>query len=123
MRIEGDRTIITALIRPHMEGHVVQALHDLPEFPGFFVTEARGQGRGKGAGGSYRATEFDLTYHRFLHLQIVCATSAARQIFNAVAAAAWTGRPGDGVIFTSPADSFGRIREIGRRNEKEADHD
>ena len=47
MRIEGDRTIITALIRPHMEGHVVQALHDLPEFPGFFVTEARGQGRGK----------------------------------------------------------------------------
>jgi len=110
-------TVITALIRPHMEGHVVRALHDLPEFPGFFITEARGQGRGKGVGGSYRAIEFDLAYHHFLQLQIVCDAAAASRICSAIAAAAWTGHRGDGVIFTSVAQSFGRIREIGRPGE------
>lgn len=118
MSTEAEMIIITALIKPHMEGHVVQALHDLPEFPGFFITEARGQGRGRGAGGSYRASEFDLTYHHFLQLQIVCAANAVSQICSAIAAAAWTGRKGDGVIFTSAAQSFGRIREIGRPSEE-----
>lgn len=122
MSTEPGMTIVTALIRPHMEGHVVQALHDLPEFPGFFITEARGQGRGRGAGGAYQATEFDLTYHRFLQLQIVCSASAASQVCSAIAAAAWTGRKGDGVIFTGAAESFGRIRQIGRPTE-ERHHD
>lgn len=114
MSTDAEMTVVTALIRPNMEGHVVQALHELPEFPGFFISEVRGQGRGRGAGGSYRASEFDLTYHRFLQLQIVCTASAAAGICNAIAAAAWTGHKGDGVIFTSAAQSFGRIREIGR---------
>ncbi|MFY9688144.1 MAG: P-II family nitrogen regulator, partial [Pseudolabrys sp.] len=74
---------------------------------------------GKGAGGSYRPTELDLTYHHFLQLQIICAAGAASQICRKIAAAAWTGRKGDGVIFTSPAHAFGRIREIGRWNEED----
>lgn len=122
MSTETERTVVTALIRPHMEAHVVQALHDLDEFPGFFITEARGQGRGKGVGGSYRTTEFDLTYHHFLHLQVICAASMASQVCEKIAAAAWTRRKGDGIVFTCPAYSFGRIREIGRRSE-EAHHD
>lgn len=118
MSTKAEMTIITALIRPNMEGHVVQALHDLPEFPGFFISEARGQGRGRGAGGSFQESEFDLTYHHFLQLQIVCAADEARQICSAVATAAWTGRKGDGVIFTAAADSFVRIREMGRSSEE-----
>ena len=85
MSTESGMAIVTALIRPDMEGRVVRALHDLPEFPGFFVTEVRGQGRGRGAGGAYTATEFDLTYHHFLQLQLVCrpawpAKSATRSL-------------------------------------------
>jgi nitrogen regulatory protein PII len=75
-----------------------------------------------GRGGAYQATEFDLTYHRFLQLQIVCSASAASQVCRAIAAAAWTGRKGDGVIFTGAAESFGRIRQIGRPTE-ERHHD
>ena len=116
MNTESSMTIITALIRPQMEGHVIGALHDLPEFPGFFITEARGQGHGRGAGGAYQATEFDLTYHRYLHLQIVCANNVADKIRNAIEIAAWTGRKGDGVIFTTAANSFSRIRETGPRD-------
>jgi nitrogen regulatory protein PII len=113
MTTESGMTIVTALIRPHMEGRVVHALHDLPEFPGFFVADVRGQGRGRGAGGSYSATEFDLTYHRFLQLQIVCRSGLADEICNTIAASAWTGHRGDGVVFTTDAHSFVRIRETG----------
>lgn len=113
MNTKPEMTVVTALIRPHMEGRVVHALHDLPEFPGFFITEARGQGRGRGAGGSYQATEFDLTYHHFLQLQIVCPTRATDNICRTIAEAAWTGRKGDGVILTTGVDSFVRIREVG----------
>lgn len=112
MSSESGMTIVTALIRPHMNEHVVRALHDLPEFPGFFFLEARGQGRGRGAGGgAYTASESDLTYHHFLQLQIACRPDQASKIRNAIAAAAWTGRKDDGVIFATDATSFVRIRE------------
>ena len=113
MTTEPEMTIVTALIRPHMEGRVVRALHELPDFPGFFLVEARGQGRGRGAGGSYQASEFDLTYHHYLQLEIVCRSGLAAEIRDMIATAAWTGRKGDGVIFTTDADSFVRIREVG----------
>lgn len=117
MSIDTGMTIVTALIRPHMEGRVVRALHDLPEFPGFFVTGTRGQGRGRGSGGAYTATEFDLTYHTFLQLQTVCHADMVDVIADTIAAAAWTGNKGDGVIFTTDAHSFIRIREKGRPKE------
>ena len=118
MPTKSAMTIITALIKPHMEGKVVQALHGLTEFPGFSITEARGQGRGRGAGGVYRATEYDFTYQRHLQLQIVCQSDAAPHICEVIAAAGRTGHKGDGVIFTSPALSFVRIREAGHPGEE-----
>jgi nitrogen regulatory protein PII len=113
MNTKTGITVVTALIRPQMEGHVVRALHDLEDFPGFFIAAVRGQGRGRGAGGSYQATEFDLTYHAFLQLQIVCGSDMADEVCRIIAIAAWTGRKGDGVVFTTGANSFMRIREVG----------
>jgi nitrogen regulatory protein P-II 1 len=113
MSTDQPMTIVTALIKPQMEGRVVSALHDLPEFPGFSLMEVRGQGRGRGSGGSYRATEYDFTYLRHLQMTIVCRSEIAQGICKAVAKAAWTGNKGDGVIFTSGAKSFVRIREVG----------
>jgi nitrogen regulatory protein PII len=111
-------TMVTALIRPHMEGRVVAALHELPEFSGFFLAQVRGQGRGRGVGGAYMATEFDLTYHAFLQLQYVCRSELAAKVCDAIAAAAWTGHKGDGVVFTTEIGSFARIREVGRRTKE-----
>ncbi|MBX9590149.1 MAG: P-II family nitrogen regulator [Hyphomonadaceae bacterium] len=114
MSTDPEFVVVTALIKPHMEGSVVRALHDLPEFPGFSLTEVRGQGRGRGAGGTYRATEYDFSYLRHLQLQIVCRGEAAPQICDVIAAAAWTGHKGDGVIFTTPLRYFVRVGEAGR---------
>jgi len=102
-------TIVTALIRPHMKDHVVRVLHGLPEFPGFFFREARGQGGRRGASDPYMASESDLTYRHFLQLQIASRPEQASR--NAIAVAAWTGRKGDGVVFTTDAPSFDRARE------------
>ena len=114
MSTDSNMTIVTALIRPNMEGRVISALHDLPEFPGLFISSVRGQGRGRGKGGAYLATEFDLTYHPFIQLQTVCSADLAAAIADAIAAAAWTGNKGDGVVFTSDAKAFIRIREKGQ---------
>lgn len=108
-------TLITALIRPHMEGHVVRALHDLADFPGFTFDEVRGQGRGRGRGGAYVSTDTDFTYQQFLELRLVCRSELTDEICDRIASAAWTGRKGDGVLYTTPVHKFARIREIGRR--------
>lgn len=121
MSIDGEVILVTALIRPYMEEHVVQSLHDLPEFPGFTFTAARGQGRGRGQGGSYVSSNTDLTYHQFLELRLVCRSEFAGEICDRIASAAWTGRKGDGVVFTTPVRTFARIREIGRHPEKRDD--
>ena len=62
MTDDAAMTLITALIRPHMEGHVVRALHDMPDFPGFTFDEVRGQGRGRGQGAT-RFTHFGVSSH------------------------------------------------------------
>ncbi len=113
MITEPDMTLVTALIKPQVEGRVIRALHDLSPFPGFSLTEVRGQGRGRGAGGAYTATEYDFAYHAHLKLQMVCPTETAPAICRMIAIAAWTGQKGDGVIYTTPATSFVRIREMG----------
>ncbi len=121
MTDDSAMTLVTALIRPHMQGHVVRALHDLPEFPGFTFAEVRGQGRGRGQGGAYVSTDTDLTYHHFRELRLIVRSEAADEICARIASAAWTGRKGDGVVFASPVHSFARIREIGRHQEKRDD--
>lgn len=115
MSTDAAMVEVTALIRPNMEGHVVRALHDLPEFPGFFLSEVRGQGRGRGKGGSYVSTEWDLTYHRYLEIRLVCPADQASRMCDIIVAAAWTGNKGDGVVFTTPVYSFGNVRELGQK--------
>lgn len=109
----GGLKLITAFIHPHLEGRVVRALHDLPEFPGFSFVEARGQGRGRGAGGTYVASEYDLLYQRHLRLEVVCRAEAVEEIVGLITHAGWTGRRGDGVVFVTDVERFQRIRETG----------
>lgn len=116
---QEDLKLLTALIHPHLEGRVVQALQELPQFPGFTLVEVRGQGRGRGVGGTYVASEYDLVYQRHLRLEIVCRSSETEAISGLIARAGWTGRRGDGVVFVTPVESFARIREVGAPSETE----
>jgi nitrogen regulatory protein PII len=116
MSTDDEIIPVTALIRQHIEDYVVRLLHDLPDFPDF-TFNVRGQERGRGQGEAYVSSVCDLTCHQFLELRLVCKAEVADSICDRIASAAWTGRKGDGVVFTTPVHSFARIREIGRHPE------
>jgi nitrogen regulatory protein P-II 1 len=101
---------IKAIIQPHMLSKVIRELHELPHFPGFTVSDVRGQGRGRGAGGAFKVTEDSIDYHRKLQLCIVCADEAQARITDAIQRAAHTGNPGDGIIIVSEMCEVIRIR-------------
>lgn len=101
---------ITALIKPHMEGKVVSALHELPEFPGFTVIErVHGQGRGRGAGGSFVATEMNLTFQVHAMLVVVCRDELVEELCRVIIKSAHTGHKGDGIVWVVDAFDFARI--------------
>jgi nitrogen regulatory protein P-II 1 len=107
---------IEAIIQPHMVSRVVRALHELPHFPGLTLLEARGQGRGRGAGGSFKITEDDIDYHPKAILKVVCADALADSIVGAIQQAARTGNIGDGIITATDLAEVVRIR-TGERQE------
>jgi nitrogen regulatory protein P-II 1 len=102
--------IIKAILQPHIVSRVVHSLHELPNFPGFTLSEARGQGKGKGVGGAFKITEDNIDYHCKTILQIVCMDDAAALIANTIREAAHTGHKGDGIIIVSQLDQIIRIR-------------
>ncbi|MDA1280983.1 MAG: P-II family nitrogen regulator [Chloroflexi bacterium] len=101
---------ITATIQPHRLSNVVRALHQLPHFPGFTIWDARGQGRGRGAGGAFKVTEDSIDYHRKNLLQITCADELVTSIVETIQKSAHTGNPGDGLIVVTDVAEVIRIR-------------
>ena len=102
---------IEAFIQPHRLGKVVSALHALPAFPGFTVLDAHGQGHGRGTGGhfAYEPNE-GLLYHKRLCLIVICDNGEATAIADAIAKAAHTGKPGDGIVSICDVRQVLRIR-------------
>lgn len=101
---------IKAIIQPHMVSKVVRALHELPHFPGLTISDARGQGRGRGAGGAFKVTEDSLDYHPRTVLDILCADELAASITETIRQAAHTGHAGDGIITVTDLAEVIRIR-------------
>jgi nitrogen regulatory protein P-II 1 len=108
---------IKAIIQPHIVTRVVRALHDLPHFPGLTLSDARGQGRGRGAGGSFKLTEDDIDYHRKVVLEVVCADDLAETIAETIRQTAHTGNKGDGIILVSELHNVIRIRSGERQTQ------
>jgi nitrogen regulatory protein P-II 1 len=104
--------LITATIQPHMEGRVVHALHELENFPGFTIHKVRGQGRGRGMGGSFMLNEYNLFYHKKLVIEVVCEEAFAEQICATILANAHTGCKGDGIVTVSDVESLHRIGDV-----------
>lgn len=107
---------VKAVIQPHMANRVIDALHELPHFPGMTIFEVSGQGRGSGAGGAYLPTEETIFYDRRKLIEIVCSDEVAESIAEAIRQAARTGTRGDGLIVITDIDSVIRIRSGERQN-------
>ncbi len=100
---------IEAIIKPFKLDEVKEALHDVG-VSGITVTEAKGFGRQKGHTELYRGAEYVVDFLPKLKLEVVVDDAMAPRVVEAIAAAAQTGRIGDGKIFVLPVESALRIR-------------
>ncbi len=106
---------IEAIIKPFKLDEVKEALHEVG-VSGITVTEAKGFGRQKGHTELYRGAEYVVDFLPKVKLEVVVTDAMAERTVEAIAAAAQTGRIGDGKIFVIPVESALRIR-TGERND------
>ena len=100
---------IEAIIKPFKLDEVKEALHEVG-VSGITVLEAKGFGRQKGHTELYRGAEYVVDFLPKVRLEVVVPDAQAQAVVEAIAAAAATGRIGDGKIFVSTIDSALRIR-------------
>jgi nitrogen regulatory protein P-II 1 len=100
---------IEAIIKPFKLDEVKEALHDVG-VSGITVTEAKGFGRQKGHTELYRGAEYVVDFLPKVKLEVVVDDGLAERVVEAIAAAARTGRIGDGKIFVSSVEEALRIR-------------
>ena len=100
---------IEAIIKPFKLDEVKEALHDVG-VSGMTVTEAKGFGRQKGHTELYRGAEYVVDFLPKVKLEVVVEDGLADRVVEAIAAAARTGRIGDGKIFVTTIDQALRIR-------------
>lgn len=100
---------IKAIVQPFMVEEILRRLEDL-DIPGLTLSEVRGWGRTRGEGARETVQEAGHAFARKTKIEIVVPDAQAPPIVAAIAAAARTGRPGDGKIFVSGVERALRIR-------------
>ncbi len=100
---------VEAIIKPFKLDEVKEALHEIG-VSGITVTEAKGFGRQKGHTELYRGAEYVVDFLPKVKLEVVVSDALVDRVVEAIAAAAQTGRIGDGKIFVMTVDSALRIR-------------
>ena len=100
---------IEAIIKPFKLDEVKEALHDVG-VKGLTVTEAKGFGRQKGHTELYRGAEYVVDFLPKVKIELVIEDTKLDAAIEAIQAAAYTGRIGDGKIFIYNIEEVIRIR-------------
>jgi nitrogen regulatory protein P-II 1 len=100
---------IEAIIQPYKLDEVREVLKNLG-IDGITISEVRGHGRQKGHKEVYRGMEYEIDLLPKIKLETVVADARLDEIVQAVAAAARTGKIGDGKIFVYDVLEAIRIR-------------
>jgi len=101
--------MVMAIVKPFKLDDVREALAEVG-VQGITVTEVKGFGRQRGHTELYRGAEYVVDFLPKVKLEVVVPDAQAEQVVEAIAAAAATGRIGDGKIFVSNIESALRIR-------------
>ena len=108
--------LVTAIIKPFKLDEAREALSTIG-VQGITVTEVKGFGRQKGHTELYRGAEYIVDFLPKVKLEVVVDDALADRVVEAIAAAAQTGRIGDGKIFVIPVETALRIRTGERDND------
>ena len=77
---------------------------------GMTITEVRGWGHEKPCAETYRGVDHDVAYVSRVKVEVVVDEDQAAPAIDAILAAAYTGRHGDGRIFVMNLENIVRIR-------------
>ena len=104
---------IEAIIQPHKLEDAKEALKNIG-VDGMTITEVRGHGRQKGHTEVYRGMEYRVDLLPKVKLEMVVPDQRADEVIRTLAAAARTGKIGDGKIFVYDVADAVRIRNDDR---------
>ena len=104
---------IEAVIQPFKLDDVKEALKAIG-IDGMTITEVRGHGRQKGHKEVYRGQEYNVDLLPKVKVELVVANHRSDEVVQTVAAAARTGKIGDGKIFVFEVGEAVRIRNDDR---------
>ncbi|HVX97980.1 MAG TPA: P-II family nitrogen regulator [Polyangia bacterium] len=107
---------IEAIIKPHKLDEVKDRLRQVG-ISGMTVSEVKGFGRTGGKTEVYRGSAYVVDFVPKVRIDVVVKDSMAAEAVQAIAAAAKTGKIGDGKIFVTTVDEAVRIR-TGERGEE-----
>jgi len=100
---------IEAIIKPFKLDEVKEALQDIG-LQGMTVSEVKGYGRQKGHTELYRGAEYVIDFLPKMKIEVVVGDDQCPRVIEAIAAAARTGKIGDGKIFVTDVSDVIRIR-------------
>jgi nitrogen regulatory protein P-II 2 len=101
--------LVTAIIKPFKLDDVREKLSEIG-VQGMTVTEVKGFGRQKGHTELYRGAEYVVDFLPKVKIEVAIDDAQLEQVLDAIAAAANTGKVGDGKIFVSTLEEVVRIR-------------
>jgi len=101
--------LVMAIIKPFKLDEVRDALTPLG-VQGLTVTEVKGFGRQKGQTEIYRGAEYQVSFLPKLKIEVAVPSELVDAVVEAIAAAAKTGKIGDGKIFVLDLERALRIR-------------
>src|SRR2546425_10097208 len=104
---------IEAIIQPFKLDEVKEALKSIG-IDGMTITDVRGHGRQKGHKEVYRGQEYTIDLLPKIKIEIVAPSDRADEVVATLAAAARTGKIGDGKIFVCDVLEAVRIRNNDR---------
>jgi nitrogen regulatory protein P-II 1 len=104
---------IEAIIQPHKLEDTKEALKNIG-IDGMTITEVRGHGRQKGHTETYRGMEYKVDLLPKVKIEMVVNDQRADEVVRTLAAAARTGKIGDGKIFVYAVADAVRIRNDDR---------
>lgn len=107
-------SLVTAVVKPHKLIEVKEALSDAGVH-GLTISEVKGFGRQGGHTETYRGAEYSIDFVPKVKIEVLVTTADAASVAEVIAAAAPTGKIGDGKIWVTPVAHAMRIRtgEIG----------
>jgi nitrogen regulatory protein P-II 1 len=101
--------LITAIVKPFKLDDVKTALKDAG-VTGMTVTEVQGFGRQSGHTEVYRGAEYTIDFVPKVRIDVLADVTDAERVAEVIAAAARTGKIGDGKIWITEVDRVMRIR-------------